>query len=266
MIDLHAHILPSLDDGSQNIKESLKMAGQALKDGITKMVATPHLFRGKYHYDDLSIIGEKLEILKESLAKEGIDVALYRGAEVHIAHNLIDEIKAHRKYLVVNGSSYLFVEFPSDHVFHGVKNLFFELMSEGLIPIIAHPERNTVFRRTPRVLYELVQMGALCQINSGSFYGHYGIRAAQAAENFLRLNLIHFLASDCHNTHTIKPFLSGAKEKIEESFGIEVSRALVKNNPEAVLRDEPIPFHPEPDLPREKNLRIKIPWLKRNKE
>lgn len=261
MVDLHTHIFPALDDGAQSLEESVKMAEMAREDGITAMVGTPHLYRGEYHYDDLNIIEQKHRELSTALEEEGIGIQLYRGAEVHIAHNLMDEIRRHRNQLVLNGSSYLFVEFPSDHVFHGVKNLFFELMSEGLTPIIAHPERNSVFVRSPELLYELVRMGALCQVNSGSFFGDYGSRAAHGVEVFLRLNLVHFIATDCHDTKTIRPLLSESVRRVEEIYGQEMARSLVSDNPRAVLDDRPVPFHPEPVSPREteKPFRVRIP-------
>jgi protein-tyrosine phosphatase len=156
MIDLHSHILPGLDDGAQSMEESLEMAKIAERDGVEKIVATPHLFRGNFIYEDLGIIGNfiyedlgiieiKRSELSQVLKENNIHVEILAGAEVHVSHNLIDEIRKNRENLVLNQSSYMVVEFPSDLIFSGAKNLFFELMSEGIIPIIAHPERNSVF-------------------------------------------------------------------------------------------------------------------------
>lgn len=258
MIDLHTHIFPALDDGARSLEESVKMAGMAREDGIIAMAGTPHLFRGQYHYDNLDIIEQKHRELSIALKEEGIDIKLFRGAEVHISHNLIDEIRCHRDQLVLNGGSYLFVEFPSGHVFHGVKNLFFDLMSEGLTPIIAHPERNSVFVRDPELLYDLVRMGALSQVNSGSFFGDYGSQAVHGVKIFLKLNLVHFIATDCHNTKTIRPVLSESVRRVEEIYGEETARSLVRDNPQAVLDDQQVPFRPEPVSPKEKEKSFKI--------
>jgi len=171
MIDLHCHILPGLDDGAKTLEHAIEMGRYAWDDGITKIVATPHLFRENISGADFATISKKREELGRAFEENGIPVELLTGAEVHISHNLIDEIKKNRKDLVINQGSYMFVEFPQDHVFVGVKGLFFDLMSEGITPIIAHPERNTVFMQNPFLLYELVQMGALAQSNSGSFTG-----------------------------------------------------------------------------------------------
>jgi len=256
MIDLHCHILPGLDDGAKSLEEAVEMARIAEEEGIERIVATPHLFRENYLYEDLSIIEEKRKELHRALEASNIHVELFCGAEVHIAHNLMEEIMKNRESLVIDRSSYMFVEFPSRHVFSGVKELFFELMSEGIIPIIAHPERNSVFVRNPSFLYELVQMGSLAQANSGSLSGIYGREAAQAVLRFLEMNLIHFIGSDGHNTDALAPRLSEARERAERIIGKEGATALVKDNPGAVLEDKPIPYQPEAVNPSKKERRL----------
>ena len=262
MIDLHCHILPDLDDGAQSLKEAVEMARIAENEGIEKIVATPHLFRDNFVHEDLSIIKERHRKLSKALKAENIHVEILSGAEVHISHNLIEEIRKNRSYLVLNKSSYMAVEFPSDHVFSGVKELFFELMSEGIIPIIAHPERNSVFARNSGFLYELIQKGALAQANSGSFSGVYGREVEEAVFCFLELNLIHFIGSDGHNKRSLAPRLSEAVKRAEITLGKERSRALVLDNPRAVIENREIPFLADPINPEEKKLRLKIPFLK----
>lgn len=261
MIDIHSHILPGMDDGAQTLDESLEMAKLAVEDGIEKMVATPHLFRGNNLHKNLGTINSLRNKLTEALEENNIDLQIFIGAEVHISHNLLDEIKQHRENLVINNSSYLIVEFPPDHIFSGVKQLFFDLMSEGLIPIIAHPERNSVFMRTPELLFDLVQMGGLCQVNSGSFAGLYGSRSQEAAIQFLKLNFVHFMGSDCHNTKASKPKISASVKAVASIIGEERAEALVKDNPLAVLDDKEIPELPEPKNLREKkkSFKIKLP-------
>ena len=264
MIDLHCHILPGLDDGAQSLDEAVEMARIAEKDGIEKIVATPHLFRNNYMHEDLSIIEEKRKELNKTLKVDNIHVEILSGAEVHVSHNLIDEIRKNRNYLVLNKSGYMFVEFPSEHVFSGVQKLFFELMQEDIIPVIAHPERNSVFVRHPSLLYELIQMGAAVQANRGSFLGIYGKKTEEAVLHFLELNLIHFIASDGHNTRSLVPRISEAVMRVETEVGSERARALVVDNPKAVLEDRELPFFPEAVNPdkKEKKLCLKIPFIK----
>jgi protein-tyrosine phosphatase len=258
MIDLHCHILPGLDDGAKSLEEAVEMAQIAEDEGIERIVATPHLFRGDFMQEGLGIIEEKREELSRALKANDIQLELLSGAEVHISHNLMDEIMKNRESLVIDCSSYMFVEFPSRHVFSGAKELFFELMSEGIIPIIAHPERNAIFVRHPSFLYELIQMGSLAQANSGSLSGVYGREAEQAVLRFLEMNLIHFIGSDGHNTDAVAPRLSEARERTEEIIGQEGALALVRDNPGAVLEDKQIPYQPEAVNPSKKERRLPL--------
>jgi len=263
MIDLHCHILHDLDDGAKSLDEAVEMAKMAGKDGITTIVATPHLFRGDLIPDDMSIIEKKLEELRYVLGENGICVEIIKGAEVHISHNLLEEIRKNRDYLVLNGSSYMLLEFPAGHVFSGVKQLFFDLLSEGIKPIIAHPERNYVFMRSADLLYELVEMGALTQANSGSYTGLYGNTVKEAAFRLLELNLTHLIASDAHNPRSSSMWLSQAVKNIEERTRNGMASALVNDNPHAILEDRELLSLPHPIDPKrnEKSFRIKIPRL-----
>ena len=109
-------------------------------------------------------------------------------------------------------------------------------------------------------------MGGLSQANSGSFSGLYGSRVEEAVLHFLELNLIHFIASDSHNTHSLVSRLSEATKRAQIIVGEESARALVKDNPQAVLDDGEIPYVPDPINPKEKkkSFKIKIPNIFRH--
>ncbi|MBD3414632.1 MAG: hypothetical protein GF421_09400 [Candidatus Aminicenantes bacterium] len=267
MIDIHSHILPGLDDGAKELNTSLEMARIAVEDGITTMIATPHLFRGSYSVSGFDAVNKAQKSFTKALKENNIPLEILLGAEVHVCHHLVDEIKAHRDFLVLNQSRYMFMEFPSDHVFSGVKDLIFELMTEGIVPIIAHPERNSVFRRNPHYLYELLEMGVFSQVNQGSFNGVYGTRVQDAVYRFLELGYVHFIATDCHNTWVILPRLSEAVRKAGEVIGEEKAKALVKDNPLCVVENREISYVPEPQSAanQKKSLKIKLPSFMKKK-
>lgn len=265
MIDLHCHILPGLDDGARDLDQAVEMARIAHEDGIEIIVGTPHLFNGSFAYDDLGVFEEKRELLERALTAGDVPLKVLSGAEVHITHDLVASVRRHRERLVLAGGSYIFIEFPHDHVFQGVKDLFFELMSERVTPIIAHPERNMAFARFPKQLYDLVEMGALAQVNGGSLLGHYGPDSEAAALRFLELGLVHFLSSDGHNIHSKPPRLAAAAERAAVVVGRDKASALVRDNPRAVIEDREIPFHPDPVQPegKERTLKMKFPGFLR---
>lgn len=250
------------------METALEMAQMAVDDGITKMVATPHLFRAGYPEGGIDGVKKAREKLILALEENSIPLEILPGAEVHISHNLVNEIKANREALVLNGSRYMFLEFPSEHVFSGVKDLIFKLKTIGIVPIIAHPERNSVFRHNPEYLVDLLRMGALTQVNQGSFSGVYGSRVQDAVFRFLEWGYVHFLATDCHNTWVIQPKLSGAVRNAEKVIGKKNARALVEDNPLAVVEDKELPYMPEPRKAekKKKSLKIKLPSFIKRKE
>jgi len=269
MVDLHCHILPGLDDGSPDMAVSLAMARLAAADGVSDTVATPHLFRGASNLTDFGQLAKKIKEFQTELDREAIPLAIHSGVEIRFSHNLLEEIRKHRRNLVLAGSSYMFVEFPFDYVYGGVKDVFFQVMSEGLIPIVTHPERISTFMNHPERLFELVEMGALVQANAGSILGHYGSQIRDTAMLLLRLNLVHIIASDGHNTESRPPVLSPARRAAEPVVGPEAAAAMVRDNPRAVIEDQALPYLPEPvhpQTPVERHFRLKLPSFFRSKK
>ncbi|MCJ7581973.1 MAG: hypothetical protein MUP98_15785 [Candidatus Aminicenantes bacterium] len=267
MIDIHCHILPGIDDGALDVEESLKMARFAEQDGVKTIIATPHVFRPPYIHENPFIIQEKWREFTPLLKSNNIKVELLLGSEVNFVHDLKDVLKINYPYFGLNRGSYMIVEFPANHVFAGVKQLFFELASRGLKLIIAHPERNSVFVRDPGLLYDLIKMGVYTQANSGSFFSLYGTRIQEAAFRFLEWNFYHFLASDSHGKHNRLTRLSGAFRKVRKLVGQEEALSLVEHNPKAVIEDREIPFFKDPINPTEKKqtVFIKIPNFSGNR-
>ena len=265
MIDLHCHILPGLDDGARDLADAVAMARIARDDGIASIVATPHVNKGSFEFPDLGVFDAARARLTEALEAESVGVAILPGAEVHITHGLLGDVRSRGRGLCLAGSSYLIVEFPSDHVFSGARDLFFDLMSEGVVPVIAHPERNSMFARSPELLFELVSMGALAQVNAGSLLENHGPETGEAVRGLLRHGLVHFIASDGHNKGSKAPRLAAAAESAAAVIGREGAAALVEDNPRAVIGDRDIPFHPDPVDPRGrvKRLKIRVPGFLR---
>lgn len=261
MVDIHTHIIPELDDGAENMEQALEMARISSEEGVAKMVATPHIFRESYGYDDLAFLPGRIEKLNKVLQSRAIDMEILPGAEVHVSHDLLIRVRKNRQHLMLNEGSYMFVEFPSEHIFPGVPQLLFEIMKEGITAIVAHPERNSVFRRRPGILFDLIQKGALCQANGGSFLGTYGSKVQEAALFFLEHRMVHFVASDCHNTRTLKPCLFDAVQCLRNLVEEDVVEALVRDNPSAVVEDKALPYLPDPHDPEKKrnSFRIKLP-------
>ncbi|MBW1935575.1 MAG: hypothetical protein JRI84_08510 [Deltaproteobacteria bacterium] len=242
MIDLHTHLLPDWDDGARNWEDTVKMAKMAGKDGVEKIVLTPHVYRlGKYG-DDFGVLKSRLKELE--FVVDNLPVEVYMGAEVFVHHEMLEGIKKHQ--LTINGSDYVFIEFPPENVPSGVRDLFYRLMLEGFIPIISHPERNMFFGERPEFLYELVEMGSLAQVTTHSLAGRLGRRAKRTARLFLEHNLVHVIASDAHDPVKRPPLLSEGVKAAARIVGEAKAKAMVTEIPEAILNNDLIPDWGDP--------------------
>lgn len=248
MIDLHTHLLPDWDDGAKDWEETISMAKAAQRDGITKVGLTPHLYRLTKHGDDLTLFEARMAEFKNWA--ERFPVEFFRGAEVYIDDQIVENIK--RNNLTINNSSYVFVEFPADSVIAGVRDLFYQIMLKGFIPIISHPERNIIFARKPELLFDLVSMGALAQVTAKSILGEFGRESKKAAEVFLKHNLVHLIASDAHDSESRPPLLSRAAERAKKIVGKEKALAMVTHVPQAILDNQEIPQYGDPENPAKK--------------
>jgi protein-tyrosine phosphatase len=248
MIDLHTHILPDWDDGASDRTEAVRMIEMAKEDGISKICLTPHVFRQTKHGNGAR--GLKGRIHKFLKTSNGNGIEFFSGAEVHVQPDIISRIREHN--LTINGSNYVFIEFPAEDLPRGATDLVYRLLLDGFIPIVCHPERNAVFVRSPEILYEMVGQGALGQITSKSVIGGYGHKTQKAAEIFLRHGLAHLIASDAHNTNGRPPLLSKAVDTAAKWMGRVKAEALVTTVPEAILKNEHIPDLGEPLYPKRK--------------
>jgi protein-tyrosine phosphatase len=248
MIDLHTHILPDWDDGAADQAEADRMIELAREDGVSKIVLTPHVFRMTKHGTGAK--GLKTRIRAFFKLAKAFDVDFYSGAEVYVHPDMIQHIKDFG--LTVNGSNFVFIEFPADHVASDAPNLVYRMMLDGLIPIISHPERNAVFVRSPEILYDLIRYGAIGQVTAQSITGGFGTYVQKAAESFLRHGLVQLIASDAHNAETRPPRLSKAAEMAAKFVGTAMADAMVTTVPQAILDNEQIPNLGEPVRPTKK--------------
>jgi protein-tyrosine phosphatase len=262
MIDLHTHLLPDWDDGAKTWDDLAKMIEIAQKDGIRKIGLAPHLYRLNKYDSDIPLL--KLKMAQFKLKTAGGPVQFYEGTEVFIHHEIIPSLRDHG--LTVNGSSYFFIEFPSEYVLPGVKDLFFNIRLAGFIPIISHPERNAGFQDRPELLSDLIKMDCLAQVTAKSLTGSFGSLVKKTAEMFVAANLVHLIASDAHDPVRRPPVLSKAVEEARKIVGDKKAMAMVTSIPQAILDNQPIGDWGEPVLPaKAKQWKIKLPSFLRKK-
>ena len=218
MIDLHCHILPGIDDGAKNLEASIRMAESAVENGITHILCTPHHNNGRFTNPKGQVM-IAVEELQAELDKRNIDLTLFEGQEVRLTADLILDLENDDILFVDVTNRYLLVEFPSSGIPLFAEQLFFELLSKDIIPVIVHPERNAGFLEDPNLLIPFIEMGALTQLTAPSYVGKFGKKIQKMASQMIKHNLVHMVATDAHNVERRGFCLKEAYEKMEKEFG-----------------------------------------------
>jgi len=237
MIDLHCHILPSIDDGARNWDESLAMARLAAREGITHILATPHHMNRSW-MNPKSVVVPLVNELQERLDAENIPVTIFPGQEVRLHGDILDSIQGNDICFIDEFDQYVLIEFPTPEVPAYAERLFYELQTEEITPIIVHPERNHAILKDPNILYDFAARGVLAQLTSASYLGAFGKKIEKVSRQLIEANLVHFLASDAHNTTNRKFHMKEAFEKLTEEYGAkkaeqfdQTTRDLVNGDP-----------------------------------
>jgi protein-tyrosine phosphatase len=238
VIDIHSHILPETDDGARSVEEAVEMARIATQDGIEYMVSTPHMFNGLSENPEPSKIVERVAALNEAI-KNPNGVKILPGNEVHISHHIAEHARNNR-VTKINQRNYMLVEFPQLNVPNGAGELFHELLLQGVRPILVHPERNGQIQADPGIVVKFIERGVFIQVTAMSVTGEFGPTAKATADRLLRHNCVHFLATDTHRTRSRPPILSRGRDAAAMVIGPKKARALVEDNPLAVINGEPL--------------------------
>lgn len=241
MVDLHAHILPEIDDGAKNLEESLAMCKLAYQDGIRTIVATPHV--GKFPNTKETILN-KISELKQNIISNQIELNLLPGADVEF-HPGIFALIEDKSILTINNSRYLLLDIPFLLLPPNMEKLLEQIINKGIIPIISHPERCLQIQEEPGILYNLVKLGALVQITASSITGKMGPKPKQTAHFVLKHNLAHIIATDTHGINNRPPILSEAAKLASSIVGKEAALSMATTTPQCIIENKLVGI-PEP--------------------
>lgn len=236
MIDLHAHILPAIDDGPPTTEAALEMARTAAGAGTRAIATTSHV--GYMMNVAIEQIVHARDGLTARLAHEGIDLELLAGGEV--AHDRLpdlteDELRA----VTLGGGSYVLLECPFAPIGDGLEPLVADLHERGFGVLLAHPERSASFQGDPGLLAALVDQGALAQVTVGALTGHFGGVPQRTAEHFMRRGLVHVLASDGHDAVHRAPVLD-----VDGLMDPALHEWMTNEVPEAIVTGTALPPRP----------------------
>ena len=259
MVDIHCHVLPEVDDGALSLEESVAMCRMAAADGIGTIIATPHMFDGLHQTPEKRTIHEKIAELEAQLRGS---ISILPGGEVRYSYEMFQEAPDPLTKIRLNGTSYMLLEFPFQAVPPNIEMTIFQILNAGITPVIAHPERNMRIQERPEILADLVERGAFAQLDAGSLTKSFGPEPYQTAKRIVEAGLGHFIATDAHHEDRRRPILSTAVAVAAEIGGVEYARAMVLDNPTALIQDRALPCQLECDMDALRGRRRSKSWFR----
>ena len=237
MYDLHAHILPGVDDGAVTPEDTLEMSRVAAQTGTKVVLATPHRKDVTENWS-VAYLRALIADMNAQNRAHGVDLSLVLGMENHLDTDLPAEIEAGRA-LPMNGTRYILIEMPFFGRPDYIEDTLAEVQAMGLVPVLAHPERIEAFQRDPDMLRRFVEKGMLSQITSNSLIGFWGEDVCRFTRYLLKNGMAHVMASDTHHaTGGRSPRMDVGLEAAAEIVGFDAALAMLVDTPKAILEDK----------------------------
>ena len=227
MKDIHNHLLYGIDDGSESLVESIKLLKAIKKEGITEIVFTPHYIIGSSYNNN----AKKNKELLKALSKK-TSIKLYLGNEVFIDNDVVSYIEK-GEISTINDSRYLLVEFPLNEKLDIGKVLIGNLIRNGIVPIIAHPERYHYYKL--KDFEDFINEGCLLQGNITSLIDKYGVKSRKNLELLLKKDMIHVMGTD---THRSVLDIKKCEDYLEKVVSKERKEELLNTNFDIIVKDK----------------------------
>ena len=227
-LDIHAHILPAVDDGAKDIETAIALLEMLKQQGVTDVIATPHFYPDTDNYEDFSEITTKAfyELKKEVEIKNLPNI--YLGCELRYFNGMGNSSAI--KQFVIKGTNYLLLELPYGETI--TKTILQDIINInerfGIIPILAHIERYSKAKGYKELLRVISDGYALAHINGD---GLLSKETSRCCAKLIKGGYVSFLASDTHSINRRPPKIKDALEFIENKFGKSTAnRLIIKSN------------------------------------
>jgi protein-tyrosine phosphatase len=251
LVDIHAHVLPGIDDGPASIEQTLALVRAARETGIVCLAATPHL-RADFPQVDVHELAQRLELVRSAASAEALKLRLVAGAEVSLSWALSAGEQELRLASYGQAGRDLLIETPPVNTY-SIETPLYELRLRGYRITLAHPERTPELQDKPERLRELSERGILLQVNAESLLGsEQSSRVRRTARWLCTEGVAHVLASDAHRGQGWRPIgrLELATQALARLVGPERARWMTSTAPAAVIDGVALAPAPEPVLRR----------------
>lgn len=227
MIDIHSHLLYGVDDGPENIEESVELLKQAILVGYTGVVCSSHYYIGRFENKEYE---KNFISLQKRVKKEGLDIKIYKGNEFALDSEYLKHLNKINK---INGGRYLLVELRNELLYSACKEFFKLLLSMEIIPIFAHIERYPHIK--VKEFIELYEMGVILQVNL-----RMAANPIEKIGYLLQHRYIGVIATDTHRLGKRDYSVAKYLDKLKLSIDEEYFYIITKLNPEKIINNEKI--------------------------
>lgn len=221
-VDMHSHLIPGIDDGAQDMDQSIAMLAKFQNLGYKKVVTTPHVMTDSFPNTSETILNG-LSALRAEAKSVGLTIEIEAAAEYYFDETLMPKIA--NKELLTFGDNYVLVEFAFHSPPQFLDQLFFELKSNGYRPVVAHFERYMYYLGKIDKAVEWRKQGINIQINLNSLSGQYGPDIKKQAERLIDAGEFDFVGTDCHRIE----HLMLLEDNLSNPYLHKVGNYLVKN-------------------------------------
>ena len=229
IIDIHAHILPGVDDGAGDWEEARCMLACAYRQGIRSIIATPHYS----HRQDVNRIRHLTGQLNLEAKRIAPDFKIFPGQEILYFDSMVERLQEGQA-LTLAGSRCVLVEFMPDCTYHKLYQAARRLLIGGYRPIIAHVERYTALQDEGQ-MQELIKAGCYLQMNYKSLQGGMLDGRARWCRRQVKERHIHFLATDMHHRNHRTPEIAKSLRWLADHVDGSQISYLVEKNAQQIL-------------------------------
>lgn len=232
MIDIHSHVLPMVDDGSESWRETEAIFKKMAAFGYSRIVATSHWAVGMPDVAD-----EIIERARGLAARFRLNLSIARECRIH--PNLLDHVRSNPQYRI-DGGNVVLVELPWGSVPQYTVPVLQELMGNGYQPVLAHPARHPQLWEHNSPLASLLALDVPLQVNLSTIGGYHGREAQTRAFSLLEQGTVSMVASDIHSAADVDEVIEQPLQLLEDLVGEEVFTTLTEHNPQSLLDSKPL--------------------------
>lgn len=230
MIDIHTHILPNVDDGSDSFEESLELLKQAKEQGITHIILTPHIITNSSKYLSKDELIKRFQEFSEKIKDFGIK--LYLGGEIFYTDKTYNQL-INNELITINDSKYCVIEFPMKSDID-IEEALYNIRAKGFRPILAHPERYKSLKISD---VSLIKESANIQVNTSSILGLHGKKVRKFVFDLMKNDLVDYVSTDCHNLSKRNINLLKTYQIVKKKFGAEYADKIFKKNQQKLIKE-----------------------------